>query len=149
VFHYLAGLSGYPEATSLRRFLERFARAGRNALLRLDDSASSGNAVGVNHQLVWDPCITGLTDLLRERRLGRLNHVWLAVTIPPGGVPVRDVDHFMFAAPGNVIFESGPHPFSLIRKLIGRSLAVTSVASDPCLAPGRQSLLSHVADFRG
>jgi len=37
VFHYLAGLPGYPEATSLRRFLERFARAGRKALLRLHD----------------------------------------------------------------------------------------------------------------
>ncbi len=37
VFHYLAGLPGYPEATSLRRFLERFARAGRNALLKLHD----------------------------------------------------------------------------------------------------------------
>src|SRR3989442_8750322 len=37
VFHYLADLPGYPEATSLRRFLERFARAGRKALLRLHD----------------------------------------------------------------------------------------------------------------
>ncbi len=37
VFHYLAGLPGYPEATSLRRFLERFARAGRNGLLRFHD----------------------------------------------------------------------------------------------------------------
>ena len=37
VFHYLAGLPGYPAATSLRRFLERFARAGRNALLKLHD----------------------------------------------------------------------------------------------------------------
>jgi hypothetical protein len=38
VFQYLAGLSGYPEATSLRRFLERFARAGRGALLKLHDA---------------------------------------------------------------------------------------------------------------
>ena len=38
VFHYLAGLPGYPEATSLRRFLERFAVAGRNALLKLHDT---------------------------------------------------------------------------------------------------------------
>ncbi len=37
VFHYLAGLPGYPAATSLRRFLERFARAGRNAFLKLHD----------------------------------------------------------------------------------------------------------------
>ncbi len=26
VFHYLAGLPGYPDATTLRRFLDRFAR---------------------------------------------------------------------------------------------------------------------------
>jgi hypothetical protein len=38
VFHYLAGLPGYPEATSLRRFLERLARAGRNALVKLHDT---------------------------------------------------------------------------------------------------------------
>jgi hypothetical protein len=37
VFHYLAGLPGYPEATSLRRFLQRFAQEGRSALLRLHD----------------------------------------------------------------------------------------------------------------
>ncbi len=37
VFHYLAGLPGYPEASSLRRFLDRFARAGRNALVKLHD----------------------------------------------------------------------------------------------------------------
>src|SRR5713226_7127172 len=38
VFHYLAGLPGYPEATSLRRFLERFARAGRKPLVKLHDT---------------------------------------------------------------------------------------------------------------
>src|SRR5215472_10481878 len=32
VFHYLAGLPGYPEATSLRRFLDRFAQRGRKSL---------------------------------------------------------------------------------------------------------------------
>jgi hypothetical protein len=38
VFHYLAGLPGYPAATSLRRFLERLARAGRNPLVKLHDT---------------------------------------------------------------------------------------------------------------
>src|SRR2546427_5555378 len=37
VFHYLAGLPGYPEATSLRRFLGRFARSGRSAFVQLHD----------------------------------------------------------------------------------------------------------------
>lgn len=38
VFHSLAGLPGYPDATTLRRFLQRLARGGRNALLRLHDT---------------------------------------------------------------------------------------------------------------
>ncbi len=38
VFHYLAGLPGYPAATSMRRFLQRFAQRGRSALVRLHDT---------------------------------------------------------------------------------------------------------------
>src|SRR3974390_2891465 len=34
VFHYLTGLPGYPDATSLRRFLQRLGGTGRNSLLR-------------------------------------------------------------------------------------------------------------------
>ena len=37
VFHYLTGLPGYPDATSLRRFLQRLSGTGRNSLLRLHD----------------------------------------------------------------------------------------------------------------
>jgi hypothetical protein len=37
-FQYLAGLPGYPDATTLRRFLDRFARRGRNSLVKLHDT---------------------------------------------------------------------------------------------------------------
>lgn len=37
VFHYLAGLPGYPDATSLRRFLQRLGGTGCDSLLRLHD----------------------------------------------------------------------------------------------------------------
>lgn len=37
VFHYLAGLPGYPAATALRRFPDRFARRGKNSLVKLHD----------------------------------------------------------------------------------------------------------------
>lgn len=96
----------------------------------VDESVSRGLSVGVNHQMIWHPGITAILDLLRSRRLGRLNHVWLTFTVTPGGLPVGEVDHFMFAMPGNPVFEFGPHPFSLIRKLVGKPLAVSSVASD-------------------
>jgi len=37
VFQYIAGLRGYPEATTLRRFLHRFGLAGLRAFCRLHD----------------------------------------------------------------------------------------------------------------
>lgn len=37
VFQYLTGLPGYPDATSLRRFLQRFSHVGRMAFLKLHD----------------------------------------------------------------------------------------------------------------
>jgi predicted dehydrogenase len=104
----------------------------------VDQSAAGGRSAGVNHQMVWLPCTTGIVDLLRACRLGRLNHVWMAFTVGPASLPVSDVNHFMFAEPGNLVYEFGPHPFSVIRKLVGKPLAVSALASDPAsLANGR------------
>ena len=60
VFHYLAGLPGYPEATTLRRFLERFARRGRNSLVKLHD-AWRATMLGEPSQAVFDLDSTVLT----------------------------------------------------------------------------------------
>ncbi len=60
VFHYLAGLPGYPEATSLRRFLQRFARAGRNALLKLHDTWRT-SMIGPRGRVIFDLDSTVLT----------------------------------------------------------------------------------------
>jgi hypothetical protein len=60
VFHYLAGLPGYPAATSLRRFLERFARTGRKAFLRLHDRWRA-EMLGHPAQVIFDLDSTVLT----------------------------------------------------------------------------------------
>jgi hypothetical protein len=67
VFHYLAGLPGYPEATSLRRFLERFARAGRDALVRLHD-AWRGQMLGRRARANFDLDSTVLTVYGHQER---------------------------------------------------------------------------------
>src|SRR2546422_2378377 len=67
VFHYLAGLPGYPEATSLRRFLERFARAGRKALLRLHDRWRTA-MIGRSAHVIFDLDSTVLTVYGRQER---------------------------------------------------------------------------------
>src|SRR5713101_9011776 len=67
VFHYLAGLPGYPQASSLRRFLERLARAGRNALLKLHDRWRAA-MIGHPAQIIFDLDSTVLTVYGRQER---------------------------------------------------------------------------------
>jgi Transposase DDE domain group 1 len=67
VFHYLAGLPGYPEATSLRRFLERFAHVGRHALLRLHDRWRTA-MLGPSARVIFDLDRTVLTVYGRQER---------------------------------------------------------------------------------
>ncbi len=60
VFHYLAGLPGYPDATSVRRFLERLAQAGREALLKLHDTWRAA-MIGQSTRAIFDLDTTVLT----------------------------------------------------------------------------------------
>ena len=65
VFHYLAGLPSYPDATTLRRFLDRFARRGRNALVKLHDTWRTA-MLGQPSQAVFDLDSTVLTVYGRQ-----------------------------------------------------------------------------------
>src|SRR5207245_3421467 len=67
VFHSLTGLPGYPEATSLRRFLERFARSGRQALLQLHDRWRTA-MLGPTARAIFDLDSTVLTVYGRQER---------------------------------------------------------------------------------
>jgi hypothetical protein len=67
VFHYLAGLPGYPDATTLRRFLDRFARRGRNSLVKLHDAWRAA-MLGEPSPAVFDLDSTVLTVYARQER---------------------------------------------------------------------------------
>jgi len=67
VFHYLAGLPGYPDATTLRRFLDRFARRGRNSLVKLHDTWRAAMS-GRPSQAIFDLDSTVLTVYGRQER---------------------------------------------------------------------------------
>lgn len=67
VFQYLAGLPGYPAATSLRRFLERFAYAGRNVFLKLLDRWRT-EMIGHQSQVIFDLDSTVLTVYGHQER---------------------------------------------------------------------------------
>ncbi len=62
VFQYLTGLPGYPDATSLRRFLQRFSRVGRMAFLKLHDRYRRAMLASLRRHPILDLDGTILTD---------------------------------------------------------------------------------------
>jgi DDE family transposase len=67
VFHCLAGLPDYPAATTLRRFLDRFATRGRNSFLKLHDTWRAV-MLGQTSQAIFDLDSTVLTVFGRQER---------------------------------------------------------------------------------
>lgn len=68
VFQYLTGLPGYPDPTSLRRFLQRVAASGRSGLLRLHDRYRRTTLSSLRRQVVVDLDSTVLTVYGRQQK---------------------------------------------------------------------------------
>jgi predicted dehydrogenase len=103
--------------------------------------ARSGRICGVNHNLTHTPVIARLVAAIRSRALGRVNHVLMNFCAPPGYVPRSDPGNYMFQRPENMIYEFGPHPFSVIRLLMG------AVVRAECFAAGQQELAGGKSYF--
>jgi predicted dehydrogenase len=97
------------------------------------ESVSASRLCGVNHTMTHLPVVDRLIDLIRGRRLGRVDHVSVMFSVPPAYVS-GDADHYMFQRPANLLFEFAPHPFSLVHLLMGRLTHAT------CLASGERRL---------
>jgi predicted dehydrogenase len=107
--------------------------SGDCARLR-SEADRAGLVCGVNHNVTHLPVIERLIDLIRSRRLGRIDHVQMNYCAPPSFVPLTDPGNYMFQQPGNMIFEFAPHPFSVIRLLMG------PVVQAECFASGERTL---------
>ncbi len=94
----------------------------------------TGLVCGVNHNLTHAPVVERLIAAIRSRRLGRVNHMLMNFSAPPEYVPRSDPGNYMFQRPENIIYEFGPHLFSVIRLLMG------AVVHAECLASGEQEL---------
>ncbi len=68
VFQYLTGLRGYPDPTSLRRFLPRFAEAGRSGFLKLHDRYQRAMLASLRHEPVLDLDASVLTVYGRQEK---------------------------------------------------------------------------------
>lgn len=95
--------------------------------------------VGVNHTLNYTPAFRRLVEAIRGRKLGRLNHVMVTFCVMPQHVPSRDPNHFAFRSVASVAFEYAPHPFSVVRRLMGDLKRIVSMKSGEVRVAGNRS----------
>lgn len=93
------------------------------------EASRLARSVGVNHSDAHAPAFRRLLDVIASRRLGRINHMAVTYAAPAEILPVRDPGHYVFRSPGNVAFEFGPHPFSMIRLVMGELKQMSTVAT--------------------
>lgn len=94
-------------------------------------AAQANRFIGVNHNLTYMPAMLDLIAALRSNSLGGVEHVTVNYSLPgppPETIPPRG---WMFSAPGLLMLEIGPHPVSLITRLLGPVSSVSALASLP------------------
>lgn len=88
----------------------------------------SGRLVGVNHNVTFSSAFLRLVEIIRQRRLGELQHVSVFWSVPYGqgtyGSPLSQRE-----GPGAVILETGAHPLSLIVRLLGSVRSASALTS--------------------
>src|SRR5574340_272862 len=92
-------------------------------------AALARRSVGVNHNLVHAPAWYRMVDEIRARRLGRVEHVTVLYNVPLGPLTAGQHGHWMFQQPGNIFLELGPHPVSMVCRLLGRVTAASTMLS--------------------
>ncbi|HKY71758.1 MAG TPA: Gfo/Idh/MocA family oxidoreductase [Nitrospira sp.] len=87
-----------------------------------------GRIVGVNHNVTFDPTFLRLVEVIRSRRIGKVQHVAVYWSVPFGdvfGAPL-----FARHGAGAVMLETGPHPLSLLVRLIGEVRTAAALVTE-------------------
>lgn len=85
----------------------------------LGAAARSGAVLGVNQNFVFDPAFQRLRDRLAAGEIGPLRHIACVYHAPLRQLAARQLGHWMFRAPANILLEQAVHPLSQIRALAG------------------------------
>jgi nucleoside-diphosphate-sugar epimerase/predicted dehydrogenase len=120
-------------------FVEKpLALSSREARELADLAEARRVPLAVNHNNLHHPAFTRLLAWVRGGRIGRIEHVRICFSVPLAQLDALDFSHWMFRAPGNIVFEQAPHPFSQLHALIGRVRdAKTTLLGTRELQPGQ------------
>ena len=94
-----------------------------------------GRVVGVNHNVTFEPTFLRLIEVIRSRGIGKVQHVAVYWSVP-FGANTFDAPLFSHHGAGAVMLETGPHPLSLLVRLVGEVRAAAALVTEElCAAP--------------
>jgi predicted dehydrogenase len=101
-------------------FVEKpFCISARECALVQEAAAKNGRRAGVNHNLTYMPGILRLLEEVRSWRLGAIEHVTVAYNLLMPALAAGQHGHWMFGSKERLMLELGPHPLSVICRLLG------------------------------
>jgi predicted dehydrogenase/nucleoside-diphosphate-sugar epimerase len=137
-----------------RAVAEPLLRAGIHVLLEkpmaqnaaecaaLQEAAAVGQAVlRVNHNFVHHPAQSAARRMIDANRVGPVRHVTCRYNVPLRQLGVRQLTHWMFDTPVNLLLEQAVHPLSQIDDLVGPVREVAVVAPPPLRLGDGQEIL--------
>lgn len=113
----------------------------------------SGATLAVNHNYLFHPAFVRLLGRLNSGAIGRVRSVACIYNVPLRQLTSRQLGHWMFDQPTNLLLEQAVHPLSLIAAIIGPIRDMTSLAEAPTFPvtglPVYRSLTTTMSGERG
>ena len=94
--------------------------------------------VGVNHNYTFNPAFRKLLRDVHDRQFGRIEHAIVSFNMPLRQLAAGQHGSWIFASPGNIVLELGPHTIGCITRLFGEAqAAAVSVSGRTTLRTGQ------------
>jgi predicted dehydrogenase/nucleoside-diphosphate-sugar epimerase len=104
-----------------------------------DHARAQGRMLGVNHNFLFAPAYERLRADLKAGTLGGIDHLQLNWLYALPLLQFGPFNNWMVAAPGNLLFELGPHLAAFAVDLLGPEARITQAqAGNPADLPGSQ-----------
>lgn len=98
----------------------------------LQRAAQEGRAkLRVNHNFVHHPAHREAKRMLAANRIGPLRHVWVRYNLGLRQLAARQLGHWMFDRPLNLLLEQAVHPLSQIVDFAGTERAMSALVPPP------------------
>ena len=128
-----AGLTRQALAKGLAVLLEKPMASDILSAEALRDAAAEPGSppLYINHNFLFHPAFTRLSETVASRRAGRLMSLECTYAMPLRQLSAGQLQHWMFRRPANLLLEQAVHPLSQVLSLTGPVKSWTVLAGAP------------------